>query len=89
MTYRGEQIMLDGVALSFRPVQRPGIPVLLACHSGPGRELQYRRSARLGDGMISITDAPDEFSQVRHRVLQELQVLGRDLERFSTVYYTI
>jgi alkanesulfonate monooxygenase SsuD/methylene tetrahydromethanopterin reductase-like flavin-dependent oxidoreductase (luciferase family) len=87
VTHHGEQIMLDGVALGFRPVQRPGIPVLLACHSGPGREPQYRRAAWLADGMISITDAPDEFAWVRQSVLQEVQASGRDPQNFSAVYY--
>ena len=87
VTYRGEQIALEGVALGFRPVQQPGIPVLLACHSGPGRDAQCRRAARLGDGMISITDAPGEVERVRRRVLREVQALGRDPQRFSTVYY--
>jgi len=87
VTYKGTHIVLNGVALGFRPAQRPGIPVLLACHSGPGREAQYRRAARLGDGMISITDAPDEFARVRQRILQEVQALGRDPQQFRAVYY--
>jgi alkanesulfonate monooxygenase SsuD/methylene tetrahydromethanopterin reductase-like flavin-dependent oxidoreductase (luciferase family) len=79
--------LLDGVSLGFRPWQRPGIPILLACHGGAGREAQYRRAARLADGMISITDSPEEFGRVRAHVLREVRGLGRDPHGFPAVFY--
>jgi alkanesulfonate monooxygenase SsuD/methylene tetrahydromethanopterin reductase-like flavin-dependent oxidoreductase (luciferase family) len=87
VTYSGEHFSLEDVSLGFRPFQRPGIPILLACHSGSGKDAQYRRAARLAGGMISITDSPEEFGRVRERVLREVQALGRDPRRFPAVYY--
>jgi alkanesulfonate monooxygenase SsuD/methylene tetrahydromethanopterin reductase-like flavin-dependent oxidoreductase (luciferase family) len=85
--FEGEHFSLDGVSLGFRPQQRPGIPILLACHGGAGREAQYRRAARLADGMISITDSPEEFGRVRTHVLREVRGLGRDPHGFQAVFY--
>jgi alkanesulfonate monooxygenase SsuD/methylene tetrahydromethanopterin reductase-like flavin-dependent oxidoreductase (luciferase family) len=87
VSYGEKHFSLEDVSLGFRPYQRPCIPILLACHSGHGREPQYRRAARLADGMISITDSPEEFGRVRERVLREVQALGRDPQRFRAVYY--
>lgn len=87
VTYRGEHFSLEDVSLGFRPYQRPGIPILLACHSGKGRDPQCQRAARLANGMISITDSPEEFGWVRERVLREVQALGGDPQRFPAVYY--
>ena len=87
VTYSGEHFLLEDVSLGFRPYQRHGIPIFLACHSGNGRDPQYRRAARLADGMISITDSPEEFGRVRERVLREVQALGADPRRFPAVYY--
>lgn len=87
VTFHGKHFNLDDVALGFRAHQRPSIPVLLACHSGEGRERQYRRAATLGDGMISITDSPGAFGEVRKRVLEEVNRLGKDPARFRSVYY--
>ena len=86
-TYTGRQIQLDDVSLGFRPPQQPRIPLLLACHSGEGRERQYRRAARLADGLISITDSPLAFGAVRQRVLEEVAAAGRDPSRFGATYY--
>ncbi|MGQ0571695.1 MAG: LLM class flavin-dependent oxidoreductase [Armatimonadota bacterium] len=87
VTYHGEHFSLEDTSLGFRPYQRPHIPILLACHGGKGRDPQYRRAARLANGMISITDSPEEFGRVRERVLRAVQALGRDPQRFSAIYY--
>jgi alkanesulfonate monooxygenase SsuD/methylene tetrahydromethanopterin reductase-like flavin-dependent oxidoreductase (luciferase family) len=87
VTYSGEHFLLEDVSLGFRPYQRNAIPIFLACHSGNGRDPQYRRAARLADGMISITDSPEEFGRVRERVLGEVQALGRNPRRFPAIYY--
>lgn len=87
VTFEGAHFSLSGVSLGFHPWQRPGIPVLLACHGGAGREAQYRRAARLADGMISITDSPEEFGRVRAHVLREVQGRGRDPHGFPAVFY--
>lgn len=87
ITVEGKHFRLEEAELGFRPHQRPSIPVLLACHSGPKRARQYRRAAEHADGMISITDSPDEFGNVRKRVLEEVTGRGRDASRFQAVYY--
>jgi len=87
VSFHGKHFDLDGVAIGFRPSQRPSIPVLLACHAGEGRARQYRRAAELADGMISITDSPAAFGEVRKRVLDEVGRLGRDPAVFRSTYY--
>ena len=39
------------------------MPFLVAAHWRAGRERQFERVARLGSGVISISDYPDEYSQ--------------------------
>ncbi|MGH2359446.1 MAG: LLM class flavin-dependent oxidoreductase, partial [bacterium] len=87
VTYHGEHFSLEDVSFGFRPHQRPGIPILLASHSGKGTDPQYRRAARLANGMIAITDSPQEFGRVREQVLREVLALGGNPHRFPAVYY--
>ena len=75
------------MTLGYRPWQRPGVPILLATHSGEGRSRQYARAAKLADGIISITDDPDEFASVRRRVAEEAISIGRSPEDLSSAYY--
>ena len=63
------------------------VVVHLAAHTGEGRERQYARAARLADGMISISDSPEEFAKVRGRVVEEARALGRDEAGVRAVYY--
>jgi alkanesulfonate monooxygenase SsuD/methylene tetrahydromethanopterin reductase-like flavin-dependent oxidoreductase (luciferase family) len=87
VTVEGKHFHLEEAELGFRPHQRPQIPVLLACHTGPKRARQYRRAAELADGMISITDSIGEFGDVRKKVLAEVAARGHDESRFRAVYY--
>lgn len=87
VSFQGKHFQLEEASLGFRPHQRPSIPLLLACHAGSGRDRQYRRAAELADGMISITDSPEEFAGVRKRVLSEVAACGRDPASFDAVYY--
>jgi len=87
LTCAGEHFQLSDVRLGFRPAQTPRIRTLLACHSGESRRTQYRRAARLADGMISITDSPAEFARVREQVLSEVRSLGRDAAAFGATFY--
>jgi alkanesulfonate monooxygenase SsuD/methylene tetrahydromethanopterin reductase-like flavin-dependent oxidoreductase (luciferase family) len=87
VTVRTEHFALEEISLGFRPHQQHGIPILLACHSGKARDAQCRRAARLADGIISITDPPEEFARVREQTLREMQALGKDLQHFTAVYY--
>lgn len=87
VTFRGKHFDLENVTIGYRPWQRPGVPILLATHSGEGRSRQPARAARLADGIISITDSPDEFAEVRKRVAEEAGLLGRSPDAMSSVYY--
>jgi alkanesulfonate monooxygenase SsuD/methylene tetrahydromethanopterin reductase-like flavin-dependent oxidoreductase (luciferase family) len=87
LTFKGRHFQLEDAALGFRPHQRPSIPLLLACHAGKDRGAQYRRAATLADGMISITDSPEEFARVRERVLEQVAAVGRDPSSFTATYY--
>jgi alkanesulfonate monooxygenase SsuD/methylene tetrahydromethanopterin reductase-like flavin-dependent oxidoreductase (luciferase family) len=87
VTARTEHFTLEGVTLGFRPSQQPGIPILLACHRGKARDAQCRRAACLADGIISITDPPEEFARVREQALREMQAIGKDPHGFTAVYY--
>jgi alkanesulfonate monooxygenase SsuD/methylene tetrahydromethanopterin reductase-like flavin-dependent oxidoreductase (luciferase family) len=87
VTFNGRHFQLKDASLGFRPHQSPGVPLLLACHSGENRLAQYRRAARFASGLISITDSPDEFRQVRRLVLDEVEAAGRDPVKFSSTFY--
>jgi alkanesulfonate monooxygenase SsuD/methylene tetrahydromethanopterin reductase-like flavin-dependent oxidoreductase (luciferase family) len=86
VTHHGRHFQLDGVRLGFQPKQSR-IPILLACHAGEGLQRQYRRAARLADGLISITEAPAEFGRVRQAVLDEALAFGREVSRFAAAFY--
>lgn len=87
INFQGDHFNLEEVSLGFRPFQRPTIPIRLATHSGPGREKQYLRAAKIADGIISISDSPDEFRQVISNVETEAKNLNRNTEHFHNVYY--
>lgn len=87
VTFHGKHFDLDEVSLGYRPYQRPGVSILLATHSGEGRSRQPARAARLSDGIISISDTPEEFAAVRARVAEEAAVINRSLNELKSVYY--
>ena len=87
VTFHGKHFDLDDVSLGYRPYQRPGVPILLATHSGEGRDRQPARAARLSDGIISISDSPEEFASVRARVAEEAVAIGRSADELRAVYY--
>ena len=87
VSFSGRHFQLDKVTLEPKPLQAGGIPVLLACHYRTGKERQYQRAARLGDGFISISDSPEEFAQVRQKVQECARECGRPPEAMRAVYY--
>lgn len=87
VTYRGRYFTLEDVTLEPRPVQRPGVPIWIACHYRTGSEAQYRRAALLGDGYISITDSPDEYAEVGRKVRQYAREAGRDPTALDSAFY--
>ena len=88
LTFAGKHFNLDAVSVGPRPVQPGGVPLFLACHwRSPAREAQFRRAARLSDGIISISDTPEEYAQVVAAVKSQAAELGRAPESLETVMY--
>ena len=87
VSYRGRHFSLDSVSMKPEPVQAGGVPVLIACHARAGRDVQFRRAARLGDGFISISDTPEEYAGVVHKVQTYAEELGRDFRRMESAFY--
>jgi len=87
VTFSGKHFSLDEVKMEPRPVQPQGVPVLLASHGRVPREAQMMRAARLADGLISISDTPDEYARLVRRVREMADGLGRDGTRFETAFY--
>ncbi len=88
ISFEGDHFRLDDVSIAPRSPQPGGTPFLIAAHWRAGRDRQFRRAARLGAGVISISDYPDEYGRVIERVGHHATELGRgDLER--TFYLTV
>lgn len=87
VTFAGKHFGLDEVKMEPRPVQPHGVPVLLASHGRVQGEAQMMRAARLADGLISISDTPEEYASLVQRVRDMVDGLGRDSTRFETAFY--
>lgn len=87
VTFRGEHFRLDDVVVEPRPANPAGVPIWLACHHHTGGDAQYRRAARLADGIMSITDSPDELGEVWRRVRALAVEYGREPERLERSFY--
>lgn len=87
VNFSGKHFYLDSTRILPRPVQSGGIPFLLACHWRSGREAQFRRAARLADGIISISDTPDEYAKLVRKVRGMADEMGRDGQAMDTVMY--
>ena len=87
VTYTGKHFALDQVRMQPRTVQPNGVPILLATHWRAQKEQQLRRAARLGSGLMSITDSPEEFRELVQRTGEMVSDLGRDASGFENAYY--
>ena len=87
VSYGGRHFALDSVSVQPRPVQPDGIPVLIACHWRAGRDAQFRRAARLGDGFISVSDSPEEYIQVANKVRMYAGEEGKDFDTMEAAFY--
>ncbi len=88
VTFSGAHFQLDGVKVEPRPVQEGGVPILLACHwRAQARQAQLRRAAKWGDGLISISDTPDEYAQVVAGVRDMAAENGRDPDSLENAFY--
>ena len=87
LDFSGRHFDLEKVSMEPLPIQAGGVPLLLACHWRAQRDAQFQRAARLGDGLISISDTPEEHAKVVSRVREIAAELGRDPDRLETVFY--
>ncbi len=87
VTFNGKHVRLDNVTLYPRPIQRDGIPILLGAHHRTGSTTQYARAARFADGIIGITDSPEQWAEVIARVEEAASLAGRDPSALDRVFY--
>ena len=87
VTFSGKHFNLDGVRIAPRNTQQGAIPILLASHWRAQQDAQMSRAARLGDGLISISDTPAEYCQLVQRVRAIHADLGRDSAKFEAAFY--
>ena len=86
--FSGNHFDLDSVTVKPWPVQQDGVPLYLACHWRAGaRDAQIGRAARLADGIISISDTPEEHTRVIEAVREQAADLGRDAGSLESVMY--
>jgi alkanesulfonate monooxygenase SsuD/methylene tetrahydromethanopterin reductase-like flavin-dependent oxidoreductase (luciferase family) len=94
----GDPFSFDGThfalsELTMRPptVKESGIPILLACHwrSEVG-QAQVRRASQFADGIISISDTPEEYSALVKELKYRTGELGKNVHDFEhTMYLTV
>ncbi|PKB72960.1 MAG: hypothetical protein BZY75_04280 [SAR202 cluster bacterium Io17-Chloro-G7] len=87
LDFPGKRFNLEGVRIAPPHSQQGGIPFLLASHWRAQQDAQMSRAARLGNGLISISDTPEEYSQLVKTVRSLHADLGRDPAGFETTFY--
>ncbi len=85
--FHGRDFDLDSALMRPVPTRPGGIPFLLASHYRAQSKAQIRRAARLGAGIISISDTPEEFSQVVQQVEAMATEFGRDHGSLEKTFY--
>ncbi len=86
-SHEGRHFSLDSVTMLPKATQPDGIPWLLATHHRARQQAQIDRAARIGDGVIAISDTPEEFAEVIAQVDAKAEEYGRDTTRRENVYY--
>ena len=90
VSYQGEYFHLDSVRLQPKPFQKLGVPIWIACHERAGKPQQWKRAAELGDGIVSISDTPDELKSGLQKYRSYLQNYKEDpLQKDVSFYLTI
>ena len=85
--FHGRDFDVDSTLMRPVPTQPGGIPFLLASHHRAQSPAQIRRAARLGAGIISISDTPEEFAQVVEQVQVKAAEFGRDPADLENAFY--
>ena len=86
-SFHGRDFDLDSAVMRPATTRPGGIPFLLASHYRAQSPAQIRRAARLGAGIISISDTPEEFSQVVQQVREKAAELGREPGSLEKAFY--
>lgn len=86
-SFHGRHFQLEDVTLLPKPPRPGGVPVLLATHSRTGSDRQIRRAASVADGIVGITDPPDEAKAVFERVSETAGRMGRDASQLVHAFY--
>ena len=87
VTHEGRFHTVRDATLDPKPLQTGGVPLLLACHLATGGDAQYRRAGRHADGVIGISDSPEDFAEVLRRVRGHAAEAGRDPNALRAVFY--
>ena len=87
LDFHGNHFSLEEASIAPKSPQNGGVPFLIASHWRAGREAQFSRAARLGDGIISISDYPDEYGKVVAKVEEHAGFLSRDAEDIERTFY--
>ena len=87
VTHHGKHFDVDDVQVAPASVQSNGVPLIVATHWRAGRESQFKRAARIGDGVISISDYPDEYAKVLERVRAYADEYGRNQDDIEPTFY--
>ena len=86
-SHDGRHFELDSVRMLPAATQETGIPWLLATHYRAGKPAQVDRAARVGDGIIAISDTPAEFADMIAQVDAKAEEYGRDTTNRENVFY--
>ena len=86
-SHEGRHFSLDSVRMLPKATQADGIPWLLATHYRAGQPAQVDRAARIGDGVMAISDTPEEFAEVIAQVDAKAEEYGRDMTRRENAFY--
>lgn len=86
-SHDGRHFSFDSVTMLPKATQPDGIQWLLATHHRSRQQAQIDRAARVGDGIISISDTPSEFAEVIAQVDAKTEEYGRDTTNRENVFY--
>ena len=85
--FQSNHFTLEGARIAPKSPQSGGVPFLVASHWRAGRDVQFERAARLGQGVISISDYPEEYAKVVKRVEERALLLSRNPEDIERAFY--
>ena len=87
LDFNGKHFSLGEASIAPKSPQKGGVPFLIASHWRAGREVQFARAARLGSGIISISDYPDEYGRVVDKVEEYAALLSRNADDIERTFY--